>query len=194
MRMGTRRVMLILLIFMVAQSPLGAADLQTSLGTIAADPRQRLQGGVCSLGKTIECQNDGKAIGMFDVAVIPQATIKVGSSIAIANKNDPKKRVYMGYVSGNRQSQVFKGKASVECFLCSGSVAQDPNQRANPCPDPLKTNYCAVCDDKNPIPCSDVLTMQQAQASGAEARAQDANSIIRRLGLTESVPTPAAKK
>ena len=160
---------------------------------IQADKKPMIEPGVCTIGNTVECKNDGKSIGMFDVSIAgdwfgwetksPSPTIKVGSSIKVVNNADPKKAIYLGYQSSNRQSQVVRGPVSLSCYLCNGSSAQDPNQRANPCPNPLDANYCVTCSPEQ-IPCNKVLSLQRAQAKGAEDRAQDANSIITRLGLT----------
>lgn len=164
---------------------LADADPQPFIQT-AANPQPSIEPGVCTLGKTLECKNDGKSVGMFDVSVIPQATTQVGSSIAIANKKDPKKRVYLGYQSGNRQSQIFQGPASVACYACSGSGAQDPNMRTNPCLEKGSSNYCVECDPK-PVDCRDVLTIQRVQSKGAEGRAASPGSLVSRLGLTEHI-------
>lgn len=197
MRIGIRVAGVMILLFILTSRLSAIADLQTN-SPIQADPKQLIKPGVCSIGKTIECKNDGKSVGMFDVSVVPQVTIKVGSSVALVNKKNPEKRVFLGYNSGNRQSQIFKGDASVACYMCTGSGVQSPNDRGGQLCAPgkkLDTNYCIECGDfKYPIACSDVLTLQRAQAKGAENRAQNTNSIIRVLGLTESVPTPTAKK
>lgn len=168
-------------------------DLQAPIVS-SSNPHPLLEPGVCTLGATLECNNDGKSVGMFDVAMLGSdinlvtssvsPTAKFGSSIKLVNKADPKKALYIGYVSGNRQSQIFKGHASVECYLCHGSAAQDPNERANPCPNSLDENYCVTCSPEK-IPCNQVISLTRAQKKGAEARAQETTSLINRLGLAQ---------
>lgn len=126
--------------------------------------------GVCEfVGDEIKLKGKKGHIGMIDVALDPRATTNVGMLYAIENPKHPQERVYLGYAGLNRQSQIFDGEGLIECSACTGSYAQDPNDREKPCPDPNNPNYCAECKK---VPCKGVVTITRCQSGGADGRAQ----------------------
>lgn len=143
------------------------------------DPR------VCSLGPTLVVDNDGTDVGWFDVgANLPVPDEKIGNLLAIANRKDLSKRVYLSYDAQNRQEQIFKGHGEIVCLACVGNTSgKDPNFGPS-CPDPLNTNACVQCTKE--VPCSEVINVNRCYATGGNVRAQEAGSIRKRLGLAEA--------
>jgi hypothetical protein len=172
------------------------------------DATGNIETGVCALKDSlITVTNNGKTIGMVEVALLPsmsseKTTIHVNTTKEKPN-NTNERQLHMGYGSHNRQKLLFRGSGKVKCYACSGT-ANDPNDRAM-CADPLDKNNCLKCSE-NPADCSTMLSIARCHAQGDPWAAQaeyertegqlktPKDNLAIRLGLIQDLPKNTTTK
>lgn len=145
-----------------------------------------IEPGCHTIGDQIVLGNDGAFKGYVGVtaAGAPNQLYKATEFFALENadkvgRRDAPRKVYL-YGSRQLQSLVFEGVNRLNCYRCTGSGGQDPNDRLVECADPLEVNYCATCVR---VPCSSIVSVTDCYHRDGGGRAQEPDSVIDRLKL-----------
>lgn len=148
-----------------------------------------IEPGVATLKDDLVVENDGTEIGWFSVG--PTYAHYAGARTTIGIRNEANKKMFFLWGPMTRMQQLFKGKAHMSCWLCSGSGAKDPN-RGDVCADRSEKNYCMECMQQ--VPCNAVIALLDAHSGEGEQHRENVGSFVSGLITKLDLLAPAPKE